>query len=129
MRTELSSEVEAQRVGGEPLSGPYGAFRLHHPASGMLLNVMATDGRVDDSVPPDHPAFRWEHVSVSRDFPQGAVPTWEMMCWIRDLFFLPEEWVLQYHAPHAHHINIHPGVLHLWRPKLEAIPIPPPECV
>jgi hypothetical protein len=131
MKTKLAEEVERARfpgpAGGPRGAGPFGAFSLVHPDSGRRLNVIVCDGRFEEAakLPPDHPAFKWEHVSVTIDRPFGICPTWAEMCWIKDLFWEPTECVLQYHPAKADYINIHPGCLHLWRPKTETIPIPP----
>ena len=71
----------------------------------------------------------WDHVSVSLAKRNGTIikrcPTWEEMCWIKDLFFKPDEWAMQYHPPADDNINNHPYCLHLWRPHKEGIPKPP----
>lgn len=56
----------------------------------------------------------WEHVSVSR---VGSLnpPSWNGMCLVKDMFWGPEDLVVQLHPPASDYINIHPGVLHLWR--------------
>ncbi len=46
------------------------------------------------------------------------------MCWIKDLFFLPEETVVQYHPRRSAYVDRYP-VLHLWRPHDVEIPLPP----
>ena len=68
----------------------------------------------------------WDHVSVSL---ANRCPTWEEMCFVKDLFFWPGEWVLQYHPAKGDYVNCHPFVLHLWRPQDQAIPRPPVELV
>lgn len=68
----------------------------------------------------------WEHVSVSPCNPKRkSCPTWEEMCVIKDLFFLPEECVIEYHPPKSQYINDYPYCLHLWRPIHQKIPMPP----
>ena len=66
----------------------------------------------------------WEHVSVS---PRNTkkCPTWEEMCAIKDMFFDPEETVLEYHPAKPNYVNNYQYCLHLWRPQIENIPIPP----
>lgn len=64
----------------------------------------------------------WDHVSVSR---KNRCPNWPEMCQIKDLFFEPEETVMQLHVPHEDHVNNHNYCLHLWRPHIEVIPRPP----
>ena len=70
----------------------------------------------------------WEHVSVSRQVKPGvnrSIPEWDIMCQIKDLFWGDQDWVLQYHPAKTDYINIHPWVLHLWRPMDEPFPTPP----
>lgn len=57
----------------------------------------------------------WKHVSVSR-LASDKVPTWEMMCKIKDLFWEPTDWVMQFHPAHKEYVNNHPDCLHLWQP-------------
>lgn len=66
----------------------------------------------------------WEHVSVS-PFRKQRTPTWEEMSFVKDIFWGPEEMVIQFHPPKVAHINNHPYVLHMWRPTFTAIPLPP----
>jgi len=75
----------------------------------------------------------WEHVSVSMVTAKASnsilTPTWDQMCEVKDLFWDPEDCVIQYHPPKSQYVNIHPGVLHLWRPVYSDIPIPPKKLV
>lgn len=65
----------------------------------------------------------WEHVSVSLP---NRCPTWAEMCIVKDLFWKPEECVMQLHPPASEHVNCHPYCLHLWRPTIgPEIPRPP----
>jgi hypothetical protein len=64
----------------------------------------------------------WDHVSVSC---ANRVPRYEEMKRIKRICFLPDEWAMELHAPPSKHISIHPYVLHLWRPRTVAIPLPP----
>lgn len=66
----------------------------------------------------------WEHVSVSAKN-QRRCPTWEEMCKIKNMFFLPEECVVQYHPPESEYVNYHKYCLHLWRPVGGGIQQPP----
>lgn len=70
----------------------------------------------------------WEHVSVSPKN-QKRCPTWEEMCTVKDMFFEPEEVVMQLHPAHSEYVNNHPYCLHLWRPLEREIPLPPVEFV
>lgn len=65
----------------------------------------------------------WEHVSVAPL--NGRMPTWNDMCFIKDLFFEPDEWVVQFHPARDEYVNNVPNCLHLWRPIKEEMPKPP----
>lgn len=70
----------------------------------------------------------WEHVSVS--IPGNRrTPTWEEMDHVKRLFWRDDETVVQIHVPRADHVNLHPYVLHLWRPLKGEIPRPPRQAV
>ena len=64
----------------------------------------------------------WEHVSVSH---KDRCPTWEEMCKVKDLFFNPEEVVVQFHPRQSEYVNVHPHCLHLWRKSGEDFDTPP----
>ena len=75
---------------------------------GPILRVIASNG------------MGWDHVSVSHT----STPTWEMMDYVKRMFFKDEEVVMQLHVATKDHINIHNNCLHLWRPQVEKIPTP-----
>ena len=92
----------------------------------MVLNCIATDGH-DGTVDTG-----WEHVSVhafDSQFQKKRIPSWIEMDFIKDQFWTPEECVVQFHVPKSDHINLNEFVLHLWRCKTAAFPMPPKECV
>jgi len=64
----------------------------------------------------------WDHVSVSR---KHRMPTYEDMCYAKNLFWSSDLCVMELHVPEKDHINCHPYCLHLWRPQKETIPRPP----
>lgn len=72
----------------------------------------------------------WDHVSVSllanneKDIIERC-PKWNEMCFIKDLFFEDEEEAFQFHPKKSEYVNIHPYVLHLWRPLEQGIQKPP----
>ncbi|WP_034757714.1 DUF7694 domain-containing protein [Rossellomorea vietnamensis] len=68
----------------------------------------------------------WEHVSISH---KRKIPSWKTMCELKDLFFEEDEAVMQLHPAKSKHINNHNNCLHLWRPVIETIPLPPTEMV
>jgi hypothetical protein len=92
----------------------FGAFKIPGPA-GEALMIIASPGDANENVP-------WEHVSVST---RHRCPTWKEMCYIKDIFWDEEEPVMQLHPPKSTWINNHPYCLHLWRPVLASIPLPP----
>lgn len=80
--------------------GNNGQFRVHSLRFKNTLFVQASDG------------MGWEHVSVST---YSRTPTWEEMCYIKNLFWSAEDFVIQMHPPEQDWINNHPFCLHLWR--------------
>lgn len=114
---KMRLNVEKWRVDGPPLAD-YGAFRIMGP-HGQILRVLASSGDPESGVD-------WEHVSVSL---KNRCPNWDEMCFVKDLFWDPEECVMQLHPPRSQWINVHPHCLHLWRPKNETIPLPPWKAV
>lgn len=54
-----------------------------------------------------------EHVSVST---KKRTPTWEEMCFVKDICFADEELVIQFHPKKSEYVNFHPYTLHMWRP-------------
>ncbi len=64
----------------------------------------------------------WEHVSVSTP---KQTPSWEAMCFVKDLFWGPEEVVMQLHPRQSEYVNRHKFCLHLWKPLGQTIPTPP----
>jgi len=96
--------------------GLTGAFYLMGP-KGAELAIMSSG--------PDTQTG-WEHVSVSV---KNRTPNWAEMCFVKDLFWGPEECIVQYHPPRSTYVNCHPNCLHLWRPIDEVIPVPPADLV
>lgn len=66
----------------------------------------------------------WEHVSIC-PYKHSYTPAWDDMCALKDMFFLPEEVVIQYHPAKSEYVNNMPNCLHLWRPLEEPLPVPP----
>lgn len=64
----------------------------------------------------------WEHVSVSLP---GRCPTWEEMCFVKNLFWSPEDCVVQFHPPESEYVNNAPTCLHLWKNNKHPTPTPP----
>jgi hypothetical protein len=55
---------------------------------------------------------RWLHISVSRS--DRKIPDWQTMTEVKNLFIGEDRTALQIMPPKAKHVNINPGVLHLW---------------
>ena len=66
----------------------------------------------------------WEHASVSI-LGANRCPTWDEMCFVKNLIWKTNECVMQYHPSESQYVNNHPYVLHLWKPTKEKIPMPP----
>mgnify|MGYP001594984787 CR=1 FL=1 len=94
-----------------------GLFRL--PKDGQTIRCVASDG----TGAPDDERFAWQHVSVSIEFDKRP-PRWDVMCWVKDLFWEPEDWVVQFHPAKSEYVNFHRACLHLWRPLKEKMPTP-----
>lgn len=56
----------------------------------------------------------WHHVSVSCSI-YNESPSWEDMCFVKDLFFNDEDVVVQYHPKKSEYVNIAKNCLHLWK--------------
>ncbi len=100
------------RYASSDADGMNGAFSVIGPR-GKLLCVISDK-------------LEWEHVSVSRN--RGNVkkpPMWDEMCFVKDFFWKDDEVVMQLHPTKASYINLHSGVLHLWRPIDAEIKVPP----
>lgn len=109
-----SCRVDMRRRYGSMGDAKNGAFKVF--VGGKLFFVIASSGG------------GWEHVSVHPKN-QKRCPTWEEMCAVKDMFFEPEEAVMQLHPAHSEYVNIHPYCLHLWRPLEREIPLPPVKFV
>ncbi len=57
----------------------------------------------------------WEHLSVSFE---NRTPTWDEMCFIKELFFDPEDLCIQMHPRQSQYINMHAHCLHIWKPPV-----------
>jgi hypothetical protein len=117
MKTILPDAVEKGRIRIGSLKstaadGNNGAFFLKTP-NGVMLQIIASDGML------------WEHVSVTTYHKPYRCPTWDEMCWVKDQFWDESECVIEYHLAAENYVDMHPFVLHLWKPTGVEIPIPP----
>jgi hypothetical protein len=65
----------------------------------------------------------WKHVSMAPR-PLRVIPTWAMMCQLKDWFFDDEDWVVQYHPAKSASVNLRANCLYLWRPLETPLPLP-----
>ena len=121
MRPPGYARLEPYRIARGPWASDRrkmdGAYLI--PRRKVELRIIACDGT-------DPEAQGWEHVSVSL---AHRTPTWEEMEFVRDLFWLPEDTVLQFSVPREQHINAHPFCLHMWRKIGATVELPPPILV
>jgi len=68
----------------------------------LSLRCIASDG------------MGWQHVSVSIEG-ERKPPPWGIMAKVKDLFWEPEDVVVQFHPKKSEYVNNHSGCLHLWR--------------
>ena len=66
----------------------------------------------------------WDHVSVS-PLNRKTIPTWDMMCKVKDIFFKPEEAVIQIHPSEDQYVDNLSNCLHLWRANDREMVLPP----
>ncbi len=103
-------------IGTDPSYGNNGVFILTYngrKAKARKMQAIVSDG------------MGWEHVSASLIMRRQHAPTWNQMCFIKDLFWDDEDTVIQYHPPKSEYVNCHPYVLHLWRKAGEDFVRPP----
>lgn len=116
MRNSPNMRVERHRIRGGLLGsssqdGNNGVFII--PYGKLTLSVVCSDEE------------GWDHVSVSVDINPPRLPTWEEMCYVKDLFFRDEETVVQFHPKRSAYRNVNPWVLHLWRDQSIEYSLPP----
>lgn len=96
-----------------------------HPNFGIFI-IPSVQDRRPVKVIFSRGFYGWDHVSISK---QKHPPSWKEMCWIKGLFFDDEEVVIQLHPAKSEWISNHDNCLHLWRPVVAVVPLPPPELV
>jgi hypothetical protein len=107
--------IRTGKMGSDDSIGNYGAFSWEK--DGVEFFVIASGGTDD---------YKWEHVSVHViEDGEDQTPTWEEMCYVRDLFWGDDQCVVQYHPPKSDYVNCHQHTLHLWRPVGMDLPRPP----
>ena len=101
----------------DPRFGFNGAFQFALPGEARRIYCIASDG------------MGWKHVSVSFGPNMLSIPPWGIMCRVKDLFWEPEDYVVQFHPAKSQYVNNHPGCLHLWQCIGKEFPTPPKEMV
>ena len=66
----------------------------------------------------------WDHVSVA-PLKRNVIPSWEIMCKVKEIFFYDTEAVIQIHPPKDEYVNNMPNCLHLWRLQNKPMTLPP----
>lgn len=113
--TTLQKELETRedfQIKSFDFIGGIGVF-IRGPKRGMTV-VWSNDGG-------------WEHVSLDG---KKRTPEWDEMCEIKDMFFKPDEWCVQFHPAKDDYVNISPHCLHIWRPVEKftgPMPLPRPQ--
>lgn len=86
--------------------------RSHNPR-GLYYLCIVSDGELTG----------WEHVSVTIPS-ENRCCTWEEMCYLKEMFWSDDAYVIQFHPAKKDYVNNHFYCLHLWRPVNEKLPIP-----
>jgi hypothetical protein len=66
----------------------------------------------------------WEHVSVAPR-KKHIMPSWEDMCFVKNLFWNEDEAVIQIHPEKSEYVSNVPNCLHLWRCSYKEMVLPP----
>jgi hypothetical protein len=66
----------------------------------------------------------WDHISVS-PLRKDKIPSWDMMCKVKEIFFEDNEAVIQIHPPKDEYVNNMPNCFHLWRANDKDMILPP----
>lgn len=108
MKVPEEYRVKTGELGSTDWDGNNGCFVI--PFESRDLVVVASDGA------------GWDHVSVSLP---TRCPNWREMCYVKSLFWNPDDCVVQFHPPETEYVNNHEFCLHLWKPHRVQIPTPP----
>ena len=96
MRKNLPDHLEKARTQQAPYITPvgalYGKFEIRCPGSRYKLWILSSGETHDAGIytGPGPGVGSWEHVSVSVPGKKFC-PSWEEMCWVKDLFWGEEE--------------------------------------
>ena len=101
--------IKTGELGSDETAGFNGAFLV--PMEGEMWQVILSDG------------MGWRHLSIT-NAQRHQMPSWNIMCRVKELFFGDDDWCVQFHPAKEDYINDHPWVLHLWQPLNEKLPTP-----
>jgi hypothetical protein len=111
MRVPNECRLRSGAMASDDSYGNNGIFHIPRPDHvGKYFMVIASDGE------------GWEHVSVSLP---SRTPTWDEMCYIKQIFWGDDECVVQYHPPKTEYVNNHETCLHLWKQVGQEFNLPP----
>jgi hypothetical protein len=116
VRVRVASRTVPPQYCSTTQDGFNGLFRFQ--CLGKSIRCIASDGE------------GWRHVSVSIEY-ETRVPSWEIMCKVKDFFWSEEDVVVQFHPKKSEYVNYHQGCLHLWQPwsRNHAEPFPTPPSI
>ena len=121
MKTPEQYRLKKGQMGSDASYGANGFFVIPHPKiANYEINCMISDG------------MGWDHVSVTLSSPLRKVercPTWEEMCFVKSVFWNPDDVVVQYHPAESDYVSCHHYCLHLWKVQDVNFPVPDPIMV
>lgn len=121
-----------------------GCFRIPHPNDSRkpklrdhFLVTASTGEQIEEPKEGEAPVppTGWDHIAIHvRAWDKARkslarAPSPSETAWLKDLFFEPQEPVLQFHLARNHPLHAQAFVVHLWRPTIGEITLPPPELV
>lgn len=117
MRNLLSPEIDQHRLRTPQVLALYGTYGDHESGQFHIIDKWKRRMVMIASV-----GYGWEHVSASY---QDRCPSWEEMCMVKDMFWEPEDTVVQFHPRESEYISHHPYCLHLWKRVGSEFVLPP----
>lgn len=109
------------KLGSDSSYGNNGFFIIpHYKIDDYDINCQISDGNLSGG-------DSWEHVSVTISSKKRKVercPTWDEMCFVKNVFWNEDECVVQYHPPKSQHVSMHHYCLHLWKKVGYEFPLP-----
>ena len=104
-------------------NGLFGSDRSYG-CNGVFILTYQTTKQISELMCIVSNGLGWEHVSVTIPCKERRCPTWEEMCFVKNMFWSKNDLAVQYHPPESAYINCHEFCLHLWRPISKQMPLP-----